>query len=111
MANPMVLIEEAELVKLIETAVNKCLNDKFTAISNLVNDISSTKGNDNKTILTFDEVCEMLRVKETTLFNLIKQNKIKSYKNGGKRQFLIDDVKSYIQDVKNTSNNEVSKWN
>lgn len=110
MASNMVLIEEAELVKLIETAVNKCLNDKLESFSNLVN-VSSNKGNESKNILTFDEVCEMLRVKETTLFNLIKNNKIKSYKNGGKRQFLIKDVKSYIEEVTNTSKNEVLKWN
>ena len=110
MASNMVLIEEAELVKLIETAVNKCLNDKLESFSNFVNE-SSNKGNESKTILTFDEVCEMLRVKETTLFNLIKNNKIKSYKNGGKRQFLIEDVKSYIEEVTNTSKNEVLKWN
>jgi len=107
MSKQMIFIEESKLVNLIKNTINRCISEKLSSLSHTHNDIQQYNQQLNpiykNDIFTFDEVCDILRIKETTLFNLIKNNKITSYKNGGKRQFLKEDVIGYIDNVKNTS--------
>lgn len=51
---------------------------------------------DEETLLTFSETMNFLSISRTTLYRLIKDNKIPFTKVGSTYRFYLNDVKSYV---------------
>lgn len=57
-------------------------------------------------MLSPNQVCQMLQVSRSFLQNIIHENKIKSYKVGRMRRFLLEDILDYL-----SSDNDFSQFN
>ena len=53
---------------------------------------------DKKEILTRDEVMESLKIGRSTFYKLIREGKLKGYKDGNKFKVLSTSVNAYIAD-------------
>ena len=47
-------------------------------------------------MLTSQHVCQMLQISKSLLMNLVKAGKIRSYKIGKLRRFLLEDILDYL---------------
>ena len=49
-------------------------------------------------LLKSSEVLQMLRISKSCLSKIVREGKLKSYKIGNRRRFLLDDILSYLHD-------------
>jgi excisionase family DNA binding protein len=54
-------------------------------------------------VLTFEEVRDRLRVGRTTLFRLVAEGEIESFRIGRSRRFVANDVEAFIQSRRQSS--------
>jgi len=47
-------------------------------------------------MLKSEHVCQMLQISRSLLMNLVKSRKIRSYKIGRLRRFLLEDILDYL---------------
>ena len=52
-------------------------------------------------LLTTEEVCQILRIKKTKLYELLKNDEIPSFKLGTSRRFTKTGIKQYINQLSN----------
>lgn len=102
------------LVKFQEIIDKSLINNKNSNVSVKVPDIQ---------LLTPDDLIKKLNICRAKVFELLNQGIIPSIKIGKNRLVKLQDLENYINsipyslpnndksNVKNTSNNEVSKWN
>lgn len=50
-------------------------------------------------LLTFDESCEMLRVKSTKMYALLRSNRIKHYKDQGRYLITKNALVEYLESI------------
>ena len=58
---------------------------------------------DNQSILNLDETAELLRVSNQTVYNMIRDGRIKAYKAGREWRFLASDIQSYMNENRSTA--------
>ncbi len=58
--------------------------------------LKSFKKNEDLSILNLDETAELLRVSNQTIYNMIKEGRLKAYKIGREWRFMKKDIESFI---------------
>jgi excisionase family DNA binding protein len=64
---------------------------------------------DTVRMLTSKHVCQMLQISNTLLIKLARAGKIKSYKIGKLRRFLLEDILSYLAESEEVFDNDAVK--
>jgi putative molybdopterin biosynthesis protein len=64
---------------------------------------------DKNTVLTTQEVADMLKIAKNTVYELIKRGELNSYKVGRKVRFSLGDVEEYITRSKNIKNGLIAE--
>jgi excisionase family DNA binding protein len=64
---------------------------------------------DTVRLLKAEHVCQMLQISKTLLVKLVKTQKIKSYKIGALRRFLLEDILNYLASSEEFADYHVAK--
>lgn len=99
-------MEPAEFWNHLKTIVEEVVNQKNDSISKPI----SVQDSPLKKLLKAKEVCEFFQVSKPTIYEWLKQGKLKSIKIESRRYFLWEDIEELIQrSGNNTGINRNSK--
>jgi excisionase family DNA binding protein len=86
-------MEPAEFWRHLKTIIEEVVDQKNSRISKQ----SSLQDSPLKKLLKTKEVCELFQVSKPTIYEWLKQGKLKSIKIGSRRYFLWQDIEELIQ--------------
>lgn len=93
--NKILTIRGVEAYK-CELCNNEIISDKeFEMIENLFESVSKPEID----VLNLEETADLLRVSNQTIYNMIKDNRIKAYKIGREWRFMRADIDAYLNGV------------
>jgi excisionase family DNA binding protein len=84
-------VTPSAFLKILRTMIEEVINENIIKQPQLPSELAE------KTLLTPQEVCQVLRLSKPTLYELIKDGKLKGFKIGSRRYFARTDVEYILQ--------------